>query len=292
MQSYIPLLSATFESLNDDTLTTVLQFVGDKSYKSFGSLDKHCREIYLNAKGMTKQTFVYGYAPLSVIIDNANMRIERKTQEEREGCELLHPVGKGVVLYNRRDVLEWALQKRNKDVLIGICDVAAGEGRIDLLNEVLNNVDDTGDVELIFDDTCEYATIHGELEVLKWLNIKGLLRDTSNEWCAILAANCGQLHILKWLREVKGLKLDEHLYQEAIGHMHVLKWLREKEIPWRDDEYTFYCAAKKGNLEVLQYLHDEGCPWRNNGLCRLREDELKSEILNWLRANGYSDGIH
>jgi len=98
-------LPAIFDSLNDDTLGLVLKFVGDKSYGSFGGLNKHCREVHLNTPGMRKETFLFGYAPLAVIID----RIEG----EQTDWELHERVGKGVVLYNRRDVMDWAKQNQN-----------------------------------------------------------------------------------------------------------------------------------------------------------------------------------
>eukprot|EP00594_Rhizosolenia_setigera_P016167 CAMPEP_0178954912 /NCGR_PEP_ID=MMETSP0789-20121207/9285_1 /TAXON_ID=3005 /ORGANISM="Rhizosolenia setigera, Strain CCMP 1694" /LENGTH=240 /DNA_ID=CAMNT_0020636429 /DNA_START=258 /DNA_END=980 /DNA_ORIENTATION=- len=237
---------------------------------------------------MTKETFIYGYAPLSVIINKVNVIIERTTQEEREGCELLEPVGQGVVLYNRSDVLARALQERSNDVLRETCNVAAGEGRFDLLNEIFNNVYDREDKEHIFRCADYSATIHGKLEVLKWLgDTKGVLPPLYNEWCAIIAARHGQLHILKWLREEQGLELDGELYQQASDQLHVMKWLREQEIPW--DEWTFNFATQGGNLDILQWLHDEGCPWPNSNWHCLPEDNVKPEILNWLRANGYGD---
>jgi len=130
-----PDLPATFESLNDDTLTTVLEFVGDKCYRSFGGINKRCREVYLSSE-MTKETFLYGYAPLSRITDKIERAIEDYERAGEFDWKLRKRVGKGVVFYNRWDVLSWALQQRNKYVLNGICNIAAEEGRIDLLDEV------------------------------------------------------------------------------------------------------------------------------------------------------------
>lgn len=45
-------------------------------------------------------------------------------------------MGKGVVLYNRRDVIDWLLQERKNDLLREICEVAAGEERTKVLDEV------------------------------------------------------------------------------------------------------------------------------------------------------------
>jgi len=283
-----PDLPARFESLIDDTLTIVLEFVGKKSYRSFGGVNKHCREIYLNTKGMMKETFLYGYGPLSVIKDRANERIER--MEENDDF-LLYPVGKGVVLYNRRDVLAWALQERKNDVLKGICFVAAREGRFDLLNEVWENVEDWDDKEeetIIFESVDFCAAIHGKLKVFKWLDGKGLKID--KYWCVKTAAYRGHLHIIQWLQEEQGLELhEESLYMYAINgkHLHVLKWLREQKVDW--SEYNFTYAVEAGNLDIIQWLHKRGCPWDQN--IHVNEEDLKPEVVEWCRANGYGDRL-
>jgi len=292
LDSYVspprPDLPAIFESLNDDTLTTVLEFVGRKSYRSFGSVNKRCREVYLNKPGMTKETFLFGYGPLSRIID----RIERVGQHNY--YTFLNSVGAGVVYHNRRDVMDWALEERKNGFLRAICRIAADEERFDLLEEVWSNVEDEeSSRRCIFGDFCQFAARHGKLEILKWFGTKVLY--FSEFKCASQAAEHGHLDIIQWLREKQGLKLGGVLYYGAIegGHLHVMKWLKEKEVPFH--ERTFKCAAMKGNLEVLQWLHDEGCPWpketEDEDELSLHEDEIEPEIVQWLHANGYGDRI-
>jgi len=282
LQSYIssqwPDLPARFDSLNDDTLTTVLQFVGNNSYKSFG-VNKRCKEVYLATKGMTKETFLFGYGPLSRITD----RIERSDMENNK--KLQAAVVVGVVFYNRRDVMEWVLEERNKNLLKGICAIAAKEERYDLLEEVFNGLGDWDEKGDVFEGPYLSAVRCGKLNVLKWLCTKGL--SINEERCAEAAIFAGQIHILKWLREETGLKLDEMFYLLAIknGHLHVMKWLRKEECPWH--EFTFEYAATEGNLAILQWLHDEGCPWNR----RVRVDALELEpvVIDWLRTNGYDN---
>eukprot|EP00594_Rhizosolenia_setigera_P007047 CAMPEP_0178952808 /NCGR_PEP_ID=MMETSP0789-20121207/8058_1 /TAXON_ID=3005 /ORGANISM="Rhizosolenia setigera, Strain CCMP 1694" /LENGTH=301 /DNA_ID=CAMNT_0020633975 /DNA_START=104 /DNA_END=1006 /DNA_ORIENTATION=- len=278
-----PDVPARFESLNDDTLTTVLELVGDKSYKSFGGLNKRCKEVYLTS-GMTKETFVYGYAPLSVI---------RDTVTSSYAGRYATAWGEGVVFHNRSDVMVWALEERKKMVLRAICDVAAEEGRLDILKEVFNNNIDDGDIRFIFGGVNTHAAQGGKLNVLKWAENKEL--RINKRCCAEKAAEKGQLHIIQWLREKKGLELFGGLYNKAIdgdrfivmkrqgGHLHVMKWLRENKVPWND--WTFYRAALYGNLDVLQYLHDEGCPWPRS--VQINEEEVTPEVIEWLRVNGY-----
>jgi len=269
-------LSATFDSMNDDTLTTVLEFVGDKCYRSFGGTNKNCKDVYLSS-GMTKETYLYGYAPLSVIRERYDNSFSARDA-----------LSKGVVLYNRIGIFEWALREKDIFLLRGICYVSAEEGRVDLLNKVWNNVRDDEDDkdEIFYYVECSTAR-DGKLEVLKWFEIKGLFINKFA--CAKEAAIHGQLHIMKWLREKQGLKLNGYLYDEAIDgdHFHVLKWLREQSCPWK--EYTFHYAAQKGNMEIIQFLHDEGCPWNRSFL--VREDRLKPEVIDWCEANGYMNRI-
>jgi len=215
LQSYIspprPDLPATFESLSDDPLTTILEFVGRKSYGTYAGINKHCKEVYLTTKGMTKKTYLYGYGPLSAIKD----RIERSNMECRAldmrfgvslfDEKLFHGVGIGVVYYNRRDVMEWALGENDKHVLRGICFVAAWEERFDILVEVLDNVKYDEDVErFVFRHVDDSAAYRGKLNVLKWLELKGISINKEN--CESEAAKFGQLHILQWLREEKALE--------------------------------------------------------------------------------------
>eukprot|EP00594_Rhizosolenia_setigera_P008295 CAMPEP_0178955844 /NCGR_PEP_ID=MMETSP0789-20121207/9855_1 /TAXON_ID=3005 /ORGANISM="Rhizosolenia setigera, Strain CCMP 1694" /LENGTH=153 /DNA_ID=CAMNT_0020637569 /DNA_START=274 /DNA_END=732 /DNA_ORIENTATION=- len=153
---------------------------------------------------MTKETYLYGYGPLGAIKD----RIERSNIEYRElemesgngvsfyDREVFHGVGVGVVCYNRRDVMDWAVGEKDKQVLQGVCYVAAREERFDILVEVWNNFEDDEDNGEIFESVDDSAALYGKLNVLKWLETKGLY--FFKEHCACKAAEGGQLHILKW----------------------------------------------------------------------------------------------
>eukprot|EP00594_Rhizosolenia_setigera_P003720 CAMPEP_0178952664 /NCGR_PEP_ID=MMETSP0789-20121207/7978_1 /TAXON_ID=3005 /ORGANISM="Rhizosolenia setigera, Strain CCMP 1694" /LENGTH=304 /DNA_ID=CAMNT_0020633815 /DNA_START=22 /DNA_END=932 /DNA_ORIENTATION=+ len=290
MLSYVsprrPDLPATFESLNDDTLTTILEFVGRKSYATYAGINKRCKEVYFATKGMTKETFLFGYGPLSAIKD--------KFEIITSGApEFLETVGAGVVRYNRRDVMDWAVEEKNKQVLHDICNVAAREKKIDLLDEVWNSVEDEEDEDItrcVFQDVDYTAALYDKLEVMKWIEDKGIVID--KEYCAETAATLGHLDIIQWLYEEQGLELYGALYFEVIiggGHLHVMKWLREQEVPWY--RWNFHFAAKKGNLDILQWLHDESCPWPNNDTYRVGEYALKPEVVEWCRGNGYGDRI-
>lgn len=195
-------------------------------------------------------------------------------------------MGKGVVLFNRRDVLGWALEERNTKILRGICKIAAEECRINLLEEVFNAVEDWCEKkEDIFGDVDCAAANGGKLNVLMWFEQKGLSIDKVD--CAEEASHGGQLHILEWLREEQGLELFEDLYCSAIAgnQFHVMKWLREQKVPWYD--YTFACAAAEGNMKVLQWLENEDCPWDPNIL--ISQSFLNDDVIQLLLVIGHGD---
>jgi len=279
---YVPLpdLAATFESLNDDSKRLIVQFVGNKSYVTYAGINKHCKEIYLTTEGMTKETFVYGYGTLSVIKDRYDNSFSVRVA-----------LGKGVVFYNRRDVLDWTLQRQNIYSLKGICNVAGEEGRLDLLEEVWDKLEDFDNKrKYIFYSVDDSAAFGGKLDVLKWLETKST--PISNYLCSNKAVRGGHLHILQWLKEEKGWKVSKGMYHSAAdgGQLHVMKWLREQSCPW--GEYTFMRAAKEGNMSILQWLHNEGCPWLEGDFeYFIHEEDLKPEVIEWLRANGYGNRI-
>jgi len=144
--------------------------------------------------------------------------------------------------------------------------------------------------EFVFRGVDSYATYGGKLNVLKWIETKGININILD--CANQAARNGHLHILQWLQEEKGVEFDDgELYSEAIeyGQLNVMKWLREQEVPFYD--WTFMNAAEEGNLNILKWLHDEGCPWLDYDYLRVHERVLKPEVIDWLLANGYSNKI-
>eukprot|EP00594_Rhizosolenia_setigera_P016516 CAMPEP_0178966136 /NCGR_PEP_ID=MMETSP0789-20121207/16743_1 /TAXON_ID=3005 /ORGANISM="Rhizosolenia setigera, Strain CCMP 1694" /LENGTH=194 /DNA_ID=CAMNT_0020651345 /DNA_START=126 /DNA_END=710 /DNA_ORIENTATION=+ len=73
---------ASFDSLTDDVLYHIVEFVGKKCYFPFGLLDKRCNRIF-NEYNLPKVTFLYGIAPLDVIIQKY-LQYELEASEDRE----------------------------------------------------------------------------------------------------------------------------------------------------------------------------------------------------------------
>jgi len=274
--------STLFETLNGDTLSLILQFVGRRSYIAFGGINKQCHEIYLKS-GLTKETFSCGYAPLSVILDKYS------GWDWDSGHRLGNAVGKGVNQYNRSDILNWALEEHHMCMMASICKVSVEEGRIDMVKKILSKVsDNTNTNNNIFGDLSRLAVRNGKLDMLKWL-----ITNNGNEfpkdiaWCTREAARGGHLHILEWFKE-KGhiLLFNENVLLSAVrgNHLHILRWLREQGCSF--GAHTFVYAAFSGNLKILEWLSDEGCPWDANDVY-MKGYWVKPHVKIWLNDNGY-----
>jgi len=91
-----------------------------------------------------------------------------------------------------------------------------------------------------------------------------------NQFTCRDAANKGNLHVLKWLRE-RGCPWDEWTCYWAAygGHLKVLRWVRMKGCPW--DWQTCNAAALEGHIEVLQWAIENGCPYHENSLNKVTD---------------------
>lgn len=121
--------TTSFNSLKDDNLRLILKFVGKKSYRGFGEINKRCWDLY-NASGLEKETFWYGYVPFRVIIHF----FENRHYE--------FSVGRAIVYFGRFDLLLWVLMNQKSYVFYGICAIAAEAGKLDILELVYDNCED------------------------------------------------------------------------------------------------------------------------------------------------------
>ncbi len=107
---------------------------------------------------------------------------------------------------------------------------------------------------------CELAAESGQLNILKWLVEKKY--NHNYDWyiiiCAIAATN-GHLNILIWAKEngyIWNNKICEHA---AINnHLDILKWARANGCEW--DKYTIEVAIKNRSWDVLKWARENSCP--------------------------------
>jgi len=181
---------ASFDSLDDDCLGNVLDFVGKKCYSAFGRVNKRCHEMFC-LKGFPKVTYIfYGYGPLQLI--------QQRSNPFRSSI--------GVLQYNRRDIFEWLLTDESDDdyrKLIILCSEAIEESRLDILCEIfqranVEQLENLRDADYDYGPCfCQAAAFYGKLECLK------LLRENECEWNEFAwpeAKHEGHEHILKYLR--------------------------------------------------------------------------------------------
>eukprot|EP00594_Rhizosolenia_setigera_P007421 CAMPEP_0178953208 /NCGR_PEP_ID=MMETSP0789-20121207/8290_1 /TAXON_ID=3005 /ORGANISM="Rhizosolenia setigera, Strain CCMP 1694" /LENGTH=273 /DNA_ID=CAMNT_0020634439 /DNA_START=83 /DNA_END=904 /DNA_ORIENTATION=+ len=189
-----PDVPASFDTLDDDCLGNILDFVGKKCYSVFGRVNKRCHEMFCS-KGFPKETYFYGYAPLHLIL-------------QREG-KYYSGLSKAVLHYNRRDVLEWILADDSEDGCRKpryLCYFVIRESRVDILCEVFDRANGQQLKDLRSHNNyfalCFEAAQHGKLECLKFL------RENECEW-------------------------DEDTWfdEKDKGHEHILQYMRDNGFP-------------------------------------------------------------
>eukprot|EP00594_Rhizosolenia_setigera_P001781 CAMPEP_0178952886 /NCGR_PEP_ID=MMETSP0789-20121207/8104_1 /TAXON_ID=3005 /ORGANISM="Rhizosolenia setigera, Strain CCMP 1694" /LENGTH=317 /DNA_ID=CAMNT_0020634067 /DNA_START=235 /DNA_END=1188 /DNA_ORIENTATION=+ len=171
-----------FSDLNDDTLHEILEFTGKKSYRVFGLLNKRCNKIF-PMYGLPKETFIYGFGSLEVC----------KNQYGN------HHLAKGIVWFNRTDLLDLTIRDQYDYRVESVCFYAIREGRLDILKDIFQRSNE---------------------KTLKYLR--------KDSYLCNVAARRGRLVALKFLR-TQGCNWDSDVYRAAKrkGHVHVLQYLHQ-----------------------------------------------------------------
>ncbi|KAL3656973.1 hypothetical protein V7S43_018176 [Phytophthora oleae] len=145
-----------------------------------------------------------------------------------------------------------------------------------------------------FADNCKWVNgynLHdravklGDLDTLKVLFDRGLVLNTED--ILEFAAKCGQLHIVKWLYEVKGLTKAGHGYIAAVnnGRIDVLEYLTDKMEIMSEVDVDNYVMDEAVSLKTIQWLHfhaNTRCSYRAMNKAAARGD---LEMVQWLHAN-------
>jgi hypothetical protein len=130
---------------------------------------------------------------------------------------------------------------------------------------------------------CEAAAGKGRLDALVWLHSRGCPWDIETCWRAALGGN---LEVLSYAHE-HGCPWDSDTCMIAAvrGHLEVLRYAHEHGIPWHVG--TCYIAAEGGHLEVLRYAHEHGYPLPMQELEFCRAKALAgghAEVVEYLRT--------
>jgi len=166
---------------------------------------------------------------------------------------------------------------KEKTTLIG-----AGAGRIDWVQR--GSAFDEG--ECLTAETCKVAAACGQMRTLKWLKSR---KCPWNSGVCTAAARHGHLEILKWARE-QGCPfgfLGQGTAGAAArgGHLKVLMWLKDHGCP--PTVNAMYCAATGGHLHVLRWLTGRGLRC-DEGVGRAAVGGEHLHILKWLKEGGHT----
>ena len=140
-----------------------------------------------------------------------------------------------------------------------------------------------------------------------------------SEFPSIMAADSGQLHILKYLYKnkfpfnmeqcAKGSVMNGHIkclkflqkkgyifnnftfpYSVINKNKKMLKYLYKNNCPWDNDTSVY--AVFNGQLKNLKFLHKNGCPWDLDLCGNISIQKGYIKILKFLHKNGYNLTLH
>ena len=178
------------------------------------------------------------------------------------------------------NVLEWAQKKRMNWFSRELCEIAAINGQVGVLDWIHRH----HPVEC----SLNVAAEGGHVPILQWMKENGLIDlDTIGDEFDYMwweAASISHMHLLEWLLD-NGLRGSTFAACGAAfgGQIDVLLWAREHGMAWDTD--TCASAARGGRLDTLRWLHENGCPWDENNI---RDAEISGhwDIAQWARDNG------
>lgn len=311
-----------FDSLNDDTLCQVFQFVGKNSYRNFGLINKRCNQMY-DVCDVLKRTSLYGYGNIPMIEEKLHYLLAAKAQENHETEYRYLPaqsrLARSILFYNRYDIIDYLMGDPDfTDFTSELGNEAALQGRKDVLVYLFENLDEEMLMPLKTDRyLCARASEGDHFELLKWLREENgccldrwpydgtaatypaqrgdmdMLKYMYENGCLVnygtiaSAAKGGHIHVIEWLLSV-GCSFDKYCCEEAANgcQLKTLKWLRNRGCPWNINECA-KSAAYGGQLNVLQWLHEDmGCVL-NERIYSWASNGENIDMYLWLKSKGF-----
>jgi hypothetical protein len=129
------------------------------------------------------------------------------------------------------------------------------------------------------DDVCTGAAQAGARIVLEWLATQRELPDNVGTFAVIR----GDVELLEWLQQ-RGVKFGPRSCEEAArrGHLAALTHLRKQQCAW--DSRTPDAAARNGHLSTLEWGWQNGCP-ASVMTEHAAAASGNTDMLAWVRAN-------
>ena len=157
---------------------------------------------------------------------------------------------------------------------------------------------------------CEYATMSGQLKVLKFLsttinsdgeygmhtNITEFAEHIDRTNSVIIAARGGMLEILKWFKRIKCVIPDSAANESAVcGQLHIIEWLISdvykdlENIPVSEILKTIGKSIMHGHPAVLEFFKNNWSTFSSeNPIFSDFEDAM--QISKWVNLNGKKYG--
>lgn len=155
-------------------------------------------------------------------------------------------------------------------------------------NLIVGNLDF---IKLNIVEQLKSLVILGDLKYLKYINDNYYKINKSDFDICKIAAESGNLEILKWAKE-NNCYLDNEVCRSAVQYCHldILKWIIENNYSWKRC-FSLYIVLGRNNsfknhLEILEWLKENNYQLSSNlYVFSAIRDQL--EILKWLKINGY-----
>lgn len=134
---------------------------------------------------------------------------------------------------------------------------------------------------------CDKAIESGHIDTVSWMAKNGAILNHQSCLIPILK---GDLKMLKFLTTDYALRVDHGAVQLAAqtGNLEILKWLKENQYPW--DNFTCKCAINNNHFELLKWMINNGCPWDTNddyhALCGIAAEKGQLNWIQWIISNG------
>lgn len=229
--------SSPFDLLNDDTLSKILEFLGVKTYSTFGRISKKCNYIFTNLK-QTKESFI-GFLPISTLKlhEKDGFQAYEKSGIDSNNTEKIYAIiSKAIVQFNREDLLN--MMNDNFFLSKQVCETSSKSGNLNIIQKAFNNLDDSGKNTLKSNSPlCTYASMSGNLNILKWLRSNNF---QWNESTCYKAAYGGHLDVLQYLFE-NGCPFDARRFRNGIRRSKLMNDEQKEEmLLWIEHNSNYY----------------------------------------------------
>ena len=231
-----------------------------------------CRKLYkLTPKPQTAiaiDAAKHGYLSVLKWIFNCNFLVQ---------IELITEMA---IKYNHLEVIKWLyINYGNRFTIMDNCCIY---GNLEIL-QWLHSIDKFK--KPYYDSEKNYwlcVAKNGHLHILQWISTLWNVLDKN---LMIAAVKGNQMEVLKWGLKKNRSVFNADIYNAAAlcGNIGILKWLRENKIRWNEEVCN--SAIMRGHLDTLIWCRENGAPWNIDWATYRARVYGHTHITNWIAAN-------